>query len=197
MKLIDIGILVGCCVGAYIIGSIPVGYLVARLAGVDDIREHGSGNIGATNVARTLGGRYFIPVFLLDFVKAYATTAFAAYFFPSPIYFYVMSVAYLVGNGYSLFLRGSGGKGVAATAGILTAYNPTLCVLVFATWALFFAKVRTVGIASVCSAAVAPVCALLMGLPWHGILFVATVSGWIIFRHMENIRNYFAVKNLE
>ncbi len=190
MKLTEIGLLIGCCVGAYIIGSIPVGYIVARIAGLDDIREYGSGNIGATNVARTLGARYFIPVFALDFLKAYATVAVTAAYFPQLPFFYATAFSYLIGNRYSVFLHGTGGKGVAATVGILTAYNPPLVLLTFASWALIFAKTRTVGIASVGGAVIAPVCALLMGLPWHGVLFVTSISVWIIFRHSENIKNY-------
>lgn len=209
MKLIDIGLLVGCCIGAYFVGSIPVGYIVARLAGVDDIRTHGSGNIGATNVARTLGVRYFLPVFVLDFAKAYGTVALVAHYFPMPVFFYVASFAYLIGNGYSIFLllqakpdvanirrvgglAKTGGKGVAATVGILTCYNPLLTLCTFATWAVAFALTRTVGIASVVGALAAPLCAFFLGISWHGILFVTAVSMWIIMRHYENIKSYFA-----
>lgn len=190
MKLTEIGLLVGCCVAAYIIGSIPVGYIVARIAGVHDIRDYGSGNIGATNVARTLGSGYFIPVFMLDFLKSYATLALTAAYLPQIPFVYVTALSYLIGNGCSVFLQGTGGKGVAATVGILTAYNPPLVLLTFASWALIFVKTRTVGIASVGGAVIAPVCALLMGLPWHGVLFVTSISAWIIFRHSENIKNY-------
>jgi glycerol-3-phosphate acyltransferase PlsY len=191
MKLVDIGLLLGCCISAYFVGSIPVGYIVARIAGIDDIRSHGSGNIGATNVARALGVRYFLPVFALDFAKAYGTVALVAYCFPSSLLFYATAVAYLVGNGYSIFLHGTGGKGVAATVGILTCYNPVLALCTFATWACAFALTRTVGIASVIGAIAAPVCALFLGIPWHGILFVAIIGVWIIMRHYENIKNYF------
>jgi glycerol-3-phosphate acyltransferase PlsY len=220
MKLIDIGLLVGCCVGAYLIGSIPVGYIVARIAGIDDIRTHGSGNIGATNVARTLGARYFLPVFLLDFAKAYGTVALVAHYFSAPLFFYAASFAYLIGNGYSIFLllqakpdglsavaplgakeeanirrvgglAKTGGKGVAATVGILTAYNPVLALCIFASWLGAFVMTRTVGIASVLSAITAPIFPAVLGIPWHGVLFVTAVGAWIIMRHYENIKNYF------
>jgi acyl phosphate:glycerol-3-phosphate acyltransferase len=191
MKLVDIGLLFGCCIGAYFVGSIPVGYIIARIAGIDDIRAHGSGNIGATNVARTLGIRYFLPVFALDFAKAYGTVALVAHYFPSPLLLYATAVAYLIGNGYSIFLHGTGGKGVAAAVGILTCYNPLLALCTFATWAVAFALTRTVGIASVVGAIAAPICALFLGFPWHGVLFVTTIGAWIIMRHYENIKNYF------
>lgn len=193
MKLVDIGLLIGCCIGAYLIGSIPVAYLVARLAGVEDISKHGSGNVGATNTARTLGAHYFLPVFALDFAKAYGTVSIVQHFFPSPFFLYATSLAYLVGNGYSFFLAGKGGKGVAATAGILTFYNPTLTAFTFAAWAGAFAITRTVGVSSVVGALAAPVCACCLNLPWHGVAFITAISTWVIVRHYENIKNYFAV----
>lgn len=192
MKLIDIGLLVGCCIGAYLIGSIPVAYIVARLAGIEDISKHGSGNVGATNTARTLGVHYFLPVFALDFAKAYGTVALVMHYFSSPLFLYATSLAYLVGNGYSLFLAGKGGKGVAATVGILSFYNPILTLCTFALWATTAVLTRTVGIASVVGALAAPVCACILGLPWHGILFISAISTWIIVRHYENMKNYFA-----
>lgn len=192
MKFIEIALLICCCIGAYIVGSIPVGYLVARFAGIDDIRSYGSGNIGATNVARTLGTWYFVPVFVLDFFKAYGTVALVNYLFPHIPFFYATSLAYLVGNGYSIFLQGTGGKGVAATVGIMTVYNPLLVLLTLASWAAVFTVTRTVGIASVGGAVAMPFCAVCLGIPWHGLLFVASVSAWILFRHSDNIKNYLA-----
>lgn len=191
MKLAEIGLFIGCLLGAYLIGSIPIGYIVARFAGVDDIRSHGSGNIGATNVARTLGSAYFVPVFFGDFLKAYGTVMLVSYLSANIYLFYAAAVAYLIGNGYSIFLHGSGGKGVAATAGVFAAYDPYLLFLTFASWGLVYAKTRTNGIASVGSAIVAPVCAFMIGLPWHGVVFVTSISAWIIARHYENIKNYF------
>ena len=190
MKLPEVGILIGACLGAYIIGSIPIGYFVARIAGVTDIREHGSGNIGATNVARTAGPIYFIPVFLLDALKAYGTVSLATYIFSNPIFFYSVAASYLIGNGYSLFLQGTGGKGVAATFGILAAYDPCILSLTAAGWGLLYAKIHIVGIASVGAACIAPVIALLLGTVWHGVLFIAGISCWIIMRHYDNIKNY-------
>ncbi len=192
MKCIEIGFFISCCIGAYIIGSIPVGYIVARIAGIEDIRSYGSGNIGATNVARTLGAGYFVPVFVLDFLKAYGTVAFVAYMFPQLPFFYGAALAYLVGNGCSLFLQGTGGKGVAATVGIIAAYSPLLVLLTATSWGIVFALTRTVGIASVGAALAMPFCAACIGLPWHGLLFIASISAWILVRHNDNIKNYLA-----
>jgi len=193
MKPVEFIILLACCLGAYFIGSIPVGYIVARIAGIEDIRNHGSGNIGATNVARTLGVRYFLPVFLLDFAKAYGTMALAACVSMSPIVLYATAAAYLVGNSYSLFLHGTGGKGVAASAGILAYLEPYLLIPLFATWGLMYSQTHIAGIASVGAAIVAPFCAFMLGMPLHSVAFVAVMSSWIIWRHAENIKNYLAL----
>jgi acyl phosphate:glycerol-3-phosphate acyltransferase len=190
MKPLDIGFTVFVFVSAYTIGSIPIGYFIAKSAGVEDIREHGSGNIGATNVARTLGPLYFIPVFVLDFLKAYLTVQSVSYFWPSPGYFYVASCGYLVGNGYSFLLNFTGGKGVAATAGILASYDPNLLFIALAGWGLGYMTTHVVGIASIIGAGITPVCAFLLDVPWHGVLFVTALSAWIIVRHYENIKKY-------
>src|SRR5690348_15473304 len=102
---------------AYLVGAIPTGYLIAKLKGITDIRQHGSGNIGATNVSRILGKHYFFLIFFLDAGKAYLFIhALKAHF--SFNYLCIFASIVLVGNGYSIFLRGSGGKGVATLFGL-------------------------------------------------------------------------------
>jgi glycerol-3-phosphate acyltransferase PlsY len=190
MKLPNIGILIIIFLCTYLIGSIPVGYFIAKIAGISDIREHGSKNIGATNVARILGSAYFIPVFFLDFFKAYCTVTTISSLYSNPLFFYIAASGYLLGNGYSLFLNFTGGKGVAATAGIFASYDPALFFVLLAGWVLGYAVTHTVGIASVIGACIAPVCAFLLDMPWHGVLFITGISVWILVRHYENIRNY-------
>ena len=97
---------------AYLIGAIPTGYLIARLKGVRDIRQHGSGNIGATNVSRLLGIHYFFIIFFLDAGKAFLFMNTIKPYFPID-YLYFFAGILLLGNTCSLFLRFRGGKGVA------------------------------------------------------------------------------------
>lgn len=117
---------------AYIVGSIPTGYWLAKLLCDIDIQEYGSGNIGATNVGRTLGKKYFFIVMLLDALKAYATLVVANNHISNELW-YLFSVAglLLLGNAHSLFLQFRGGKGVATVLGILTFFVPFWMVLIF------------------------------------------------------------------
>ncbi len=122
--------IISCCVG-YLVGAIPTGFWIARIFFGIDIRQHGSGNIGATNVARVLKDKkYFFLVFLLDFSKAFLMlwgASFFSNFFHQPLsQFQLMIIATLliIGNGWSVFLKFKGGKGVSTTAAILAFFLP-------------------------------------------------------------------------
>jgi acyl phosphate:glycerol-3-phosphate acyltransferase len=170
--------------GAYLIGSIPSGFLIARARGVADIREHGSGNIGATNVARVLGAQYFFVVFFLDFFKAYAFIITLAHYGCSQDFLLVAGGCLLLGNACSIFLNFRGGKGVATTFGILLAINPLLVLASAVIFLPVLYMTRTVGLASVVTLAALPliawvvcadnvavflyvVCTALLGIFWH------------------------------
>lgn len=100
----DFFLIVFCVFFSYFIGSIPTGYLVARFFGVRDIRKHGSGNIGATNVARILGKHFFVPVFLCDATKAFLNMYVLQLAGVSTGYIVICAAAHLFGNGHSAFL---------------------------------------------------------------------------------------------
>lgn len=174
---------------SYLIGAIPSGFLIARLAGIADIRAHGSGNIGATNVARILGAHYFLIVFCADMVKAYAWLMMLAHTGYENMFCLLAAGVLLIGNGYSIFLRGSGGKGVATSFGILLALNPALlCYAAICFFSvLWYAKV--VGMASVATLFLAPWCSLFMlhdNTPM--VLFIFCMAAWGLFLHRNNIR---------
>ena len=177
--------------GAYIIGALPIGFWIAQWAGIQDIRRYGSGNIGATNVARALGLHFFFVVFFLDALKAFLYLKACAEFGYSPFVAMLCAYALLIGNAYSFLLQGSGGKGMATFAGIMLALNPGLCVALRMTWlaALFF--VRVVGIASVFTACILPFYALLF-TNFYGFVFLLSIAFWIVHRHRENVRVYYA-----
>lgn len=176
---------------SYIIGSIPCGFLIARLAGIADIRAHGSGNIGATNVARVLGTHYFVIVFIADMLKAYAWLMLLAVTGCDCIIQLLAAGALLVGNGFSLFLRFTGGKGVATSFGVLLALNPLLLFFLAICWFSMLAYTRVVGVASVATLLMAPCCSLLI---LHDapvmVFFVLCMSVWGLFLHRNNIREY-------
>src|SRR5215471_4355374 len=115
-------------VGSYLLGSIPFGYLIGRIAG-GDIRTAGSCNIGATNVVRVLGKRYGYPVFILDFLKGFGPVKLSMLLatrappnWNSPEILSIIAAAFsIVGHSYPIWLRFKGGKGVATSAGALFA----------------------------------------------------------------------------
>lgn len=178
---------------AYLIGAIPTGYLIARLRGISDIREHGSGNIGATNVARTLGMHYFFLVFFLDFAKAYGLLMLLAQHEMEQENLLYAAIALLLGNAFPIFLKFKGGKGVATSLGIMAALNPWIIAYDAVIWWTVFGVTRTVGIASVAG---------LIGLPiistfiLHDAcqlqIFFLFMAVWGIWLHRSNIINYLA-----
>jgi glycerol-3-phosphate acyltransferase PlsY len=184
-------VIVGC---AYLVGAIPTGYLLARIAGIADIRAHGSGNIGATNVSRILGLKYFFLVFFIDGAKAFLFLKLLAFFGVSDVCRAIAACVVLLGNGFSLFLHFSGGKGVATAVGIFAAFSPLLVLLVFIPWGILLLFTKTMGVASVGAALSLPFFSLLMcegGLIFFLAIFVAL---WVLLRHTRNMRDYFLSK---
>ncbi|MFI5332765.1 MAG: glycerol-3-phosphate acyltransferase [Candidatus Babeliales bacterium] len=176
---------------SYLIGSIPSGFLIARLAGIADIRAHGSGNIGATNVARVLGKHYFVLVFVADMLKAYAWLTLLAHCGYATTVCLLAAGALLIGNGCSIFLRGSGGKGVATSFGILLTLNPPLLCCAALSWFFMLWYTKVVGIASVVILLIAPFCSwLFLHDDKPMVLFVFCMAAWGLFLHRNNIKGY-------
>ena len=155
-------------VGAYLLGSIPSGYLVARAKGID-IRSVGSGNIGATNVFRTLGKWLGILVLVLDGIKGYAACVwlcdllipkFAGGDYWSLEIRVTAGVAAILGHNYTCWLRFKGGKGIATSAGVLAALVPWSLVIIVSIWIITVAATRYVSLASIFASAALPVAAL-------------------------------------
>lgn len=175
---------------AYLIGAIPTGYLIAKLNGIADIRAHGSGNIGATNVARFLGKHYFFIIFFIDAGKAFLCMHFLQPYFDYN-YLCLFAGILLFGNGYSIFLRGSGGKGVATLCGLVAALYPMAIPPLLCVWVLILLITKTVGIASVSAAGCLPMYAYTT----HNdafFLFSIFAATLIIWKHKSNITKYFA-----
>lgn len=181
--------LISCIAIGYIIGSIPSGYLIARMYGVRDIRVHGSGSIGATNVARVLGVKFFFVVFFVDFLKSYIYITLLAQYESSQADLISAAIALLVGNGYSLFLGFRSGKGVATTCGVLCALAPVFLGTLFCGWLFIFLLSQTVGIASTVLYFCMPFCSYFF---YDGLLlpFIIFVSAWGLLLHRNNISLY-------
>lgn len=192
-------LLSGVLVGSYLLGSIPFGYVASRMAGVD-IRNFGSGNIGATNVLRVLGKGYGYPVFILDFLKGLAAVrvsmAIAARVAPewgaAELFGVLAAVASVIGHSFPPWLGFKGGKGVATSAGALFALMPLAMLFGIAIWAFVFWTTKYVSLASVATAAALPAIIFLMRP--HGemsarLLFYCSLclAAVIIWRHRSNL----------
>jgi glycerol-3-phosphate acyltransferase PlsY len=183
---------------AYLIGAIPTGYLVAKCKGISDIRAHGSGNIGATNVSRVLGKHYFFLIFFLDAGKAFLYIHLLK---PYTDFSHLCIYAGLLlfGNICSLFLQGSGGKGVATLLGLVGALEHTAVPFLLLIWVFILMLTHTVGIASVIAVACLPVYVcwktnnydfLVFSFHHPFYLFSLFATGLILWKHRSNIQAY-------
>ena len=178
-------------VASYLVGAIPTSYLAGRLFRGIDLREHGSRNLGATNVYRTLGWKFAIPVGLVDIAKgAVPVLLFAPQVSQSQLFALACGVAAIAGHVFSVFVRFRGGKGVATAAGVMLGLAPLALGLAAVTWALVLKLSGYVSLASIVAAAVFPLAVFLLERPdqpeilWlDGLVAVA-----IIWFHRANIR---------
>lgn len=182
--------------GGYLIGAVPVGVLVGRLAGGVDLRRHGSRRTGATNALRTLGTRWAALVLVLDVVKGAAAVLLASWLFPGAAaaagwVAAAAGVAAVIGHNWSVFIGFAGGRGVATSAGGLLATSP-LTVLLLAPLALaVLALTRYVSLGSILAAAAAPLVtgwlyiASLVGLP--PVAYAVATGVIVIASHADNI----------
>lgn len=196
---------------AYLLGSIPTGYLAGKLLKGIDIREHGSRSTGATNVLRTLGKWPASAVLLVDVLKGAAAIAFARWFYlwfssgptgaPSPTsdpqiwepwLVCLAGLAALLGHGRSIWLNFTGGKSAATGLGVLLAMSWPIGLGVAAAFGLALAVSRIVSLSSMLAAltAIALVCVLEQPLPYR--LLVITGAIYVVMRHRANIRRLLA-----
>jgi glycerol-3-phosphate acyltransferase PlsY len=182
---------------AYLLGSIPTGFIVARAKGVD-IRAVGSGNIGATNVLRVLGKPAGIFVLAVDAPKGILPVALgmhvlAPLFAGSPPgdhrvwYAVVGGLGAVLGHNYTCWLHFKGGKGIATSAGVLLGLVPWAFLIILAVWMLVFALTRIVSLASICASATLPFAAWLTGEALTLVWITAGMTVLAIYKHKANI----------
>ena len=189
-----VGTLALVAVGGYLLGSIPFGVILTRLATGEDVRSIGSGNIGATNVLRTGRKDLAIATLLLDAGKGAAAYLVAEALFPGvPALAAIAGGAAFLGHLFPVWLGFKGGKGVATFFGLLLAAAWPLGLLAMGTWLIVAALFRMSSLAALVAAAAAPAYAVLpleaLGLPAAGPVFVLTLvtAALIWVRHHENI----------
>jgi glycerol-3-phosphate acyltransferase PlsY len=184
---------------SYLLGSLPAGYLAGRIAGVD-IRQLGSGNIGATNVLRVLGKRFGYPVFVFDFGKGFAAVQLALLLgrrsggganfvdFCAAI----AAIFAVIGHTFPVWLRFKGGKGVATSIGVLFGLAPIPALIVSGVWLFTFEISRYVSLASVVAALAFPATVAVMRFfeqPPSRVIFYLSLclAGLVIARHRSNL----------
>ena len=172
---------------AYLIGAIPVGFLVARAFGGVDIRRAGSGNIGATNVLRTLGKLPAVLTLLGDIAKGYLAVSAARVLVPAPWGAGAGAVLAVVGNCWPVFLGFRGGKGVATGFGAFLALAPWATAPVALVWLVVTASFRYVSLASVMACLCLPLGVMLLGYPRAAVGAAAAAAAIIILRHRANL----------
>ncbi|MCH1508144.1 MAG: glycerol-3-phosphate 1-O-acyltransferase PlsY [Akkermansiaceae bacterium] len=189
----------------FLLGSIPFGLLMGKLKGID-IRQHGSGNIGATNVFRTLGKQLGITCLLLDFTKGLVPVLIAKNMvepmmaeqqFTAQSIEVLTALASIMGHNYSPWIGFKGGKGIATTAGAITALMPFGLVLLILVWATFTFTTKYVSVGSIAAAASLPILVItgsayhgkLANGTWNKPLFIFSLIAAIlaIWKHRANI----------
>lgn len=178
---------------AYLLGSIPTGYWLGRMKGVD-IRKFGSGNIGMTNVLRVLGKPYAVLTFIVDVGKGAVAVTLVPYLLQTnePWMKVLAGLAVVCGHNWTIFLKFKGGKGVATSAGVFLglAWLPTLLVILIFT--IIVGITRYVSLGSMIAAVCFPILMLLFHQHLLYIILSILLAFFIIIRHRSNIKRLLA-----
>lgn len=180
-------------VSAYLLGSVPSGILVARIVGGADPRSVGSGNIGATNVLRSLGKKAAAATLAGDFLKGVIPVLAASALLPDgSVFLYLTAGAAVLGHDFSFLLGFRGGKGVATTIGTVTALSPSVALLLLAAWVAVVAVTRYSSAGALSAAAMSPLFALLAARDGRLALYCLAAAALLFTLHRENIRRLLA-----
>ena len=185
-------------VAAYLLGSIPSGFLVGKARGVD-IRSLGSGNIGATNVFRFLGTPAGVLVLLADALKGWlavsvAATCLGSWAYPgagslaAEWFRIVAGVCAVLGHNYTCWLYFKGGKGIATSAGVLVALVPYALLIILGVWIIVFGLSRYVSLASICASISLPFATAITGCSLTLIVITSAMTLLAVYKHKSNIK---------
>ena len=180
-------VLAVACAAAYLLGSIPTGLLLGKLYGID-VRQEGSGNIGATNLYRTVGRRVGVLTLVGDCLKGLVPVLAAHYYAPAMDLAAWVGLAAFCGHVFSVFLRFKGGKGVATALGVFLALSPLAVVIALAVFLVLVLKWRYVSLGSVAAAAVMPLAVYVLHGSRAMLVVTALVAVIVIVRHHANIK---------
>ncbi|WP_337995717.1 glycerol-3-phosphate 1-O-acyltransferase PlsY [Oleispirillum naphthae] len=190
--MVEVGVfaLVIAAAGGYLLGSVPFGLVLTRLAGLGDLRQIGSGNIGATNVLRTGRKGLALATLLLDSGKG-AIAAIAALLLAGPQAALVAGLFAVLGHNFPVWLDMKGGKGVATTLGVLLATSPAVGALACLTWLVVAWFLHYSSLSALVALSLAPLFAFAFGDAGHALVY-AVLAVLALIRHRANIERLLA-----
>jgi glycerol-3-phosphate acyltransferase PlsY len=175
-------------VGSYFLAGIPVGLLVGRAHGIDDIRQHGSGNIGASNVLRVLGVKVGLAVWLMDVLKGYLPLAVARYGLGLEGWWLAaVGLTAIIGHCFSAYLRLTGGKGVATSLGVIVGLHWLAGLICFGIWLVVVAGTRYISLGSMLGSGLSGLIMWLCQQPLPSIVACLLLGALVVQRHQSNI----------
>jgi glycerol-3-phosphate acyltransferase PlsY len=175
--------------GAYLLGSIPTSYLAAKYGAGVDLRQQGSGNLGATNLYRAVGLKYAVPVGLFDVAKGAVPVLLAARWTEQPWAPLAVGVAAILGHVFTVFMRFKGGKGVATAAGVVLALAPAALGVSTLVWGVVLFATGYMSVASMLGAVTFPVAVrLLQPADVYTFGVGICLAAFIVYTHRSNIK---------
>lgn len=173
--------------------GIPIGLLVGRAKGIDDIRKYGSGNIGASNVLRIIGTKAGIFVWVMDALKGLIPVLVARHALGLTGWSVAaVAIAAILGHCFSPYLRLTGGRGVSTSLGVLLGLHWAVGAICFATWILIVALTRYISLGSMLGNSISAPLMALFGLGWPSIVAAGATALIVILRHIPNIQRLLA-----
>ncbi|NLX71069.1 MAG: glycerol-3-phosphate 1-O-acyltransferase PlsY [Clostridiales bacterium] len=170
----------------YLLGSIPPSFLIGKFVKKIDIRQYGSGNVGATNTFRVLGLKAGIAVFLADILKGVIAVLIGRWI-AGEAGAYAAGVAVIAGHNWSVFLNFKGGKGIATSFGVILIHFPVISGILFVIGVIIIAITRYVSLASITAAVLLPILLIVFGYRWSIVLFGLLLGSMALIRHRSNI----------
>ena len=174
---------------SYLLGAVPASYVAGKWARGIDLRQHGSGNLGATNTFRVLGPKVAAPVMVFDVLKGFVPAFFFARWDSSADWRWALAygLAAIVGHIFSIYVNFKGGKGVATGGGVFLGLAPLSVGVAFLVWIVVLRAGRMVSLASILAAVTLVAALWIVGYPMEVQLLGTAVAAFIVFAHRANI----------
>lgn len=181
---------------AYLLGSIPTGVILSKIFAGSDIRNHGSGNMGATNMLRVFGKKLAIITLILDMFKGVVAILLCKSLFKIHAEKIILLTALLavIGHMFPIWLKFKGGKGVATGGAVLLLINPLIGSLVIATWLVVFMITKVSSLAAIVASVLSPVFTIFFDTNMNLTLFCFVLSTLIIIKHKDNLKRLLSGK---